>query len=132
MELVLDTSVIIAVLTSEPERAALVKQTRGAELVTPESVHWEVGNALGAMLKRRRISLDQALRAVDTYHQIPLHTVEVDLEVALEIADAHDIYAYDAYVICAALRQRCPLLTLDKGLSRAARAAGCRVIEVSR
>ena len=130
MELVVDTSVIIAVLTSEPERAALVKQTRGAELVAPKSVHWEVGNALGAMLKRKRISLDQALQAVDSYHQIPLRMVEVDLEAALEIADTHGIYAYDAYVIGAALRQRCALLALDKGLLRAARAAGCRVIEV--
>ena len=132
MELVVDTSVIIAVLTSEPERAALVKKTRGAELVAPKSVHWEVGNALGAMLKRKRISLDQALQAVDSYHQIPLRMVEVDLEAALEIADTHGIYAYDAYVIGAALRQRCALLAMDKRLLRAARAAGCRVIEVSK
>jgi predicted nucleic acid-binding protein len=132
MELVIDTSVIIAVLISEPERAALVEETRGAELVAPESVHWEVGNALGAMLKRKRISLDQALRAVDVYRQIPLRMVEVDLEAALQIADTHGVYAYDAYVIAAALRQRCAMLALDKGLLRAARAAGCRVIEVSR
>jgi hypothetical protein len=31
--------------------------------------------------------------------------VEVDLEAALEIADTHGIYAYDAYVIGTALRQ---------------------------
>jgi predicted nucleic acid-binding protein len=62
----------------------------------------------------------------------PFRMVEVDLEAALEIADTHGIYAYDAYVIGTALRQRCALLALDKGLLRAARAAGCRVIEVSK
>ncbi len=132
MELVVDTSVIIAVLTSEPERAVLVEETRGADLVAPESVHWEVGNALGAMLRRKRIAIEQAFGVLDLYHQIPLRLVEVDIGAALEIADRHGIYAYDAYVIAAALRQRCALLALDRGLLRAARASGCRVIEVSR
>jgi len=131
MELAVDTSVIIAVLTSEPERAALVQQTRGVELVAPASVHWEVGNALAAMLKRNRIGLRQVSQALAAYQQIPLRFVEADLEVALGLAAEHGLYAYDAYVIACARRQRCALLALDHGLLRAARAAGVRVVEVS-
>ena len=43
MSCVIDTSAIIAVLLSEPERAALIRATKGAELVAPASVHWEIG-----------------------------------------------------------------------------------------
>ena len=57
MELVVDTLVIVAVLTSEPEHGVLVERTRGVDLVAPASIHWEVGNAFAAMLKRRRITL---------------------------------------------------------------------------
>ncbi len=130
--LVVDTSVIIAVLVSEPEREALIQVTRGAELMAPESVHWEVGNALAAMLKRGRITIEQAQRAIDAYQEIPLRRVDVDLKLSLEIADARGIYAYDAYVVAAGIRHRSSVLTLDRGLTAAAKASGCRVIEVAR
>jgi predicted nucleic acid-binding protein len=41
-----------------------------------------------------------------------------------------DIYAYDAYVIDTAQRHGCPMLTLDQGLSQAARHVGVNVIEI--
>ena len=132
MQIVVDTSAIIAVLTSEPERALLVETTRGAELVAPSSVHWEIGNALGAMLEQGRIKLPQARRALEAYREIPIRMVDVDLEAALEQAFLHKIYAYDAYLLVCALRQRCPLLSLDRGLLRAAVAAGIQIIEVKK
>lgn len=52
MNLVVDTSVIIAVIANEPEEATLVAQTQGADLFAPHSLYWEVGNAFSAMLKR--------------------------------------------------------------------------------
>jgi len=131
MELTVDTSVIIAVLTSEKERAALIRQIRGAELAAPASVHWEIGKALAAMLRRGRIDLRQASRALRAYQQIPIRLIEVDLEEALQLAAEHGLYAYDAYVIACARRLRSPLLALDCGLLRAAGAAGVRVLEVA-
>ncbi|MCX7016119.1 MAG: type II toxin-antitoxin system VapC family toxin [Candidatus Sumerlaeota bacterium] len=130
MELVVDTSALIAVLTSEPQRKALVERTRGADLIAPASVHWEIGNALAAMLKRNRITLRQALEVLIVYRQISIRFVEVDLDTSLEIAARHRIYAYDAYVLACAQRQGCELLALDKGLIQAACSAGIRVIEV--
>lgn len=41
------------------------------------------------------------------------------------------MYAYDAYLIACALAQKAPLLTLDRGLERTARAAGVQCVEVS-
>lgn len=131
MVIVIDTSALIAVLVSEPERARIVHATQGVDLVAPASVHWEVGNALSALLKRRRATLAQAQFALTAYSSIPIRLVDVDLALALEIASDHGLYAYDAYLITCSLSQRAPLLTLDRGLARAATAAGTQLLELS-
>ena len=128
MNLVVDTSIIIAVIADEPEKPILIRKTQGFDLVAPRSLYWEIGNAFSAM--RDRITLDQAKAAIAIYQRIPLNLVEIDLEQALELANRHKIYAYDAYVIACAVNQSCALLTLDGGLSYAAKAAGIEVMEV--
>jgi predicted nucleic acid-binding protein len=131
MNLVIDTSALIAVLTSEPERRALIEHTRGANLIAPSSVHWEIGNALAAMLKRNRIQRGQIGHVLKAYERIPIRYVDVDLAAALDLAAEHGLYAYDAYVIACALSHRCGLMSLDHSLVRAAHAAGVSVVEVS-
>jgi predicted nucleic acid-binding protein len=131
MNLVVDTSVIIAVIANEPEKSALVAQTQGMELFAPRSLHWEIGNAFSAMLKRQRITLEQAQAAIEIYEQISLNLMDVDLTQTIEIASRLNLYAYDAYIIACALNQNCPLLTLDGGLSYAAKVAGVKVVEVN-
>lgn len=130
MELVVDTSVIIAVISGEASRTALIRATRGAELVAPASVHWEVGNAVAALMKRRLATRDQAFELLDAYAEVPLRLMDVELSTAMELAVSHNLYAYDAYVLACALSQRAPLLTLDKGQARAAVAAGVKLKEV--
>ncbi len=51
MTLVVDTSVILAVVLNEPSKAALIQLTIGAELLVPASSHGEIDNALSAMFK---------------------------------------------------------------------------------
>lgn len=131
MAAVIDTTALIAVLVGEAGRNALIAVTVGVELLAPASVHWEVGNALSALLKRKRVTLAQAQRALAAYAAIPIRFLEVDLVVALEIAAEQNLYAYDAYLLTCALAQRAPLLTLDHGLQRAATAAGVQLVEVS-
>ena len=130
MNLAVVTSVIIAVIANEPEKRVLIAQTQGAELFAPRSLHWEIGNAFSAMLKRERITLEQAKTAIEIYEHIKLNLIDVDLTQALELASRLDIYAYDAYIIACASNQNCSLLTLDAGLSYAAKAAGVNVLEV--
>jgi predicted nucleic acid-binding protein len=129
MALVVDTSVIIAVIGNEPQKAALVARTQGAQLFAPASLPHEIGNAFSAMLKRGRISLPQTLDALDAYRQIALTLMEVDLEAALELSARFSLYAYDAYMIACAQRLSASLLTLDGGLRSAARTAGVIVEE---
>jgi len=104
--------------------------TTGTDLIAPHSVHWEVGNAFSAMLRRERITVEQAIKAVKLYQQIPIRLVEVELEEALKIADTLGIYAYDAYLIRSALKYKSPLISLDRNLVRAAKEMKARVIEV--
>jgi predicted nucleic acid-binding protein len=81
------------------------------------------------MLKRQRITVEQAIQALRIYDQIPIRFVDVELDETLRIADAHRIYAYDAYLIRCAEKYGGPLLTLDRGLVAAAQQRGVAVLE---
>lgn len=131
MEMIIDSSAIIAVIANEPEKAALIHLTKDADLLAPASIYWEIGNAFSAMLKRGRISLDEALAALEIYSWIPHRLVTVDLADSLAIAAQLNIYAYDAYLIVCAQKYKAPLISLDRNLLRAARQIGVEVIEVN-
>lgn len=131
MDIVIDTSAVIAVIANEPEKPAIVEHTLGANLIAPASVHWEVGNAFSAMFKRRRISLSQAKEAIKSYERIVFRFIDVDLGQSLELSDRLNMYGYDAYVLACALNMRSPLLTLDKKIAAAAPVVGVKVLEVT-
>ena len=131
MDLVVDASVIIAVIANEPEKDQLITLTKEADLIAPTSIHWEIGNAFSAMLKQRRITLNEALRAIDLYSRIPLRFVEVELEESLKLAAELNIYAYDACLIRCAIKYDAQLASLDKSLIRFARKKGIFVMEVN-
>ena len=118
-------------VTEQPEKTELIRLTRGAALVAPASVHWEVGNALSAMFKRKTIDLDAALGLLDAYAAIPIRLIDVALKQAVELSARLNVYAYDAYVIVCALNQRAPILTLDRGLIGRARELKLDVLEVN-
>ena len=130
MELVIDSSAIMAIVMSEPEREALIAATEGAQLLTPPSLHWEVGNALAAMFRRGRIDLSQASEAIELYRDIPIRFADVELQQAVELAHRHSTYAYDAYILACALRYNSPLLSLDAQLNRVAEEAGISIWEL--
>ena len=130
MLITIDTSVLIAVVTHEPGRARALNLTAGKNLVAPHSVHWEMGNAFSAMIKRDRVSLEDAAACLKAYAEIPLRLVDVDLVQALALVEAHRIYAYDAYLLACAMLFASPLLTLDKSLQKVAASLGIRVLEI--
>jgi predicted nucleic acid-binding protein len=131
MALVVDTSVILAVVLNESTKARLIQLTTGADLIAPLSLHWEIGNALSAMLKRKRITAAEAQQAVLEYQKIPIRFLDVALDATIQIVAQHLIYAYDAYFLVCAHTQSCPLITLDGGLQTAARAAHITIVEVT-
>jgi predicted nucleic acid-binding protein len=130
MQIVVDTSAMIAVITNEASKPAIVAATIDATLIAPSSVHWEVGNALSSLLKRRRITGEQALAALQAYQNIPLRLVDVDLEAAVQLAEEMNIYAYDAYVLVCADLLKAPLLALDGPMKKWAQAKDIQIVEV--
>jgi predicted nucleic acid-binding protein len=130
MKYVVDASVIIAVIANEPEKERLVEITRGTDLLAPASIHWEIGNAFSAMIKRGRVTLDQALSALEIYRQIPLRYTEVELEETMRIVEEYGIYAYDAYLVRCAIKYKSALITLDRKLVQVAQEMKVEVVEV--
>lgn len=128
--MVIDTAALLAVLLEEPERPALVAATTGAVLLAPASLPWEVGNALVAAVRRRRLTAAEAQAGWAAYEAIPLRLVEVDIGRAVALATERGLYAYDAYMLELARNRDLPLLTLDARLCEAARLAGVALVEV--
>lgn len=130
MDIVIDTSALLAVIVAEPERDNIVKLTSGHSLIGPGSIPWEIGNAFSAMLKQKRLGLAEAQQGLKTFNAIPLRFVRVDLNNAVSIAYETKIYAYDAYFLDCSVRHAAPLLTLDRTLKRAAFKLGVKLMEV--
>ena len=128
--IVVDASVLIAVITNEPEKERLIRLTQNGGLIAPDSIHWEIGNAFSAMLKRNRVTAAEAIHAIAAYQRIPLRMVDVELDEAIKLADKLNIYAYDAYLIRCAIKYKSPLLSLDQSLVNSAKSAKAQVLEV--
>ncbi len=131
MKIIADTNIFLAVVLYEPERDSIIKLTVGHELIAPEVLPFEIGNALSAMVKREKITTDEMLSIWSATQKIPVDLRTVDIAKALEISSDFHIYAYDAYFLVCALFLHAPLLTLDKRMNQIAEVLGIPTIEVS-
>ena len=130
MDIVIDTSALIAVIVDEPERKKIIEITKGNTLIGPGSIPWEIGNAFSAMFKRNRIDLDEAKRGLEIFNSIPIRYIDPDFTNAVSISKQTNMYAYDAYFLDCALRQKSPILTLDSRLKETAQQLRITVLEV--
>jgi predicted nucleic acid-binding protein len=130
MDIVIDTSALIAVIVDEPERDKVIELTTGNTLIGPGSIPWEIGNAFSAMFKRDRLGLEEAQRGLEIFMSIPLRYIEPNFVNAVSISKQTKMYAYDAYFLDCALRQKTPLLTLDSRLKETAKKLKIPTLEV--
>jgi len=127
---VVDANIFLAVILNEPEKQAIINNTRGIELISPEVLPYEIGNALTAMLMRKRLNREQIIKCFDTFNLIPLHLEHVIIARALDIACMFNIYAYDAYYLELTERLKIPLLTLDNQMKTIAKTLNIKLIEI--
>lgn len=120
--ILIDASALLAVSLDEPERAALIAATQHCTIVAPQSLPFEVGNALVALHRKRRLTAEQVAKAWGAYVAVPVRLVDVDIAVALATAERRGQYAYGAYMLEAAR----PVADLGQG-SRARRPRGGRL-----
>lgn len=130
MDIVIDTSALIAVIVDEPERNIIIELTTGSTLIGPGSIPWEIGNAFSAMFKRQRLTLDEAQKGLLIFESIPLRFIKPDFVNAVTISKQTNMYAFDAYFIDCAIRQKAPLLTLDRKLKIAAQSLNVNTMGV--
>ena len=72
MEIVIDTSALIAVIVGEQKRDKIVEMTVGNTLMGPGSIPWEIGNAISAMFNQDRLTLEDAQKGFTIFESISL------------------------------------------------------------
>jgi predicted nucleic acid-binding protein len=129
MKIVADTNTFIAVALNEPEKNKIIQLTEGHELIAPDVLPYEIGNALTAMMKRSTLEKKEVESAWDIIQRIPVELKRTNIKSALSIAVKQNIYAYDAYFIECARSLQCVLLTLDLRMQKVAREMNIRILE---
>ncbi len=130
MDLIVDTNIFLAVALNEPEKPSIIRVSSGYAVVTPEILLYEIGNALSAMVKRHRLTADEAIAALNITKNIPAKRIECNVQKSLEIAIKFNIYAYNAYFLQCALSTNSPLITLDKKMKVVAEELNIKVLEI--
>jgi predicted nucleic acid-binding protein len=131
VEIIADANLFLSVLLNEPEKKRIISLTSDAELLSPEVLPFDIGNALSAMYKRKRLDLSQCNKVLQQFQSIPIRLVKINLENALSISLENNIYAYDAYYLDIAMRLGKPLMTLDYKMLDVAKKLGLKILEVS-
>ncbi|MCI5191199.1 MAG: PIN domain-containing protein [Candidatus Electrothrix sp. AS4_5] len=129
MKIIADTNIFLAVALNEPEKKDIIRFTAGSDILSPEVLPYEIGNALSAMVKRKRITQKEAMAAQAAAALIPVQLVDINISRALEIALHFNIYAYDAYFLHVAQAFSCPLMTLDKRMMQVAHEMNIEIME---
>lgn len=131
MKIVADTNTFLAVALNEPEKSWLIESTDGHDLVAPDVLPYEIGNALSSLVRRNIVSERQLAAAWDAAAGVPVELAAIDVRAALLLAGHFRIYAYDAYFLQCARETNSPLLTLDRGMKRVARQLDIKLLEAS-
>ena len=129
MKIIADTNTFIAVALNEPEKDRIIQLTEGHDLIAPDVLPFEIGNALTAMMKKNSLRKEEVASVWEIVQQIPVDLRNTDIKSALRLAIKFNIYAYDAYFLECAENLRSPLLTLDIGMKRVAREIGISILE---
>jgi len=128
MEILMDACAIMAVIVKEPERDLIIQLTQNAVMVSPDMVSYEIANALTKMMKKKIIEKERMINAFNFFKKIPIKTIEIDIDRALEIAWDYKIYAYDACYLESAKRLNLPLLTFDGNMIKVGNELGINIL----
>jgi predicted nucleic acid-binding protein len=117
---VVDASAIAALLFTESQAEAVEARLRGASLVAPSLLQYELANVCLVKCRRHTDQRDALVAAFD--HRVDLRIQEhrVDAAEVLLLALETGLTAYDASYLWLARRLGADLVTLDKVLERAA------------
>ena len=116
--LVIDCSVLAAVLFDEPEREVAALTMAGKELFAPDLLDHEL---VSVALKKARAGLPEAARqALLDLAELRLTRCAVNVSAQFDLAEKLKLTAYDAAYVQLALGLGAPLATFDQKLGLAA------------
>jgi predicted nucleic acid-binding protein len=117
--LVVDCSVLAAVLFDEPERESAVLAMAGKELFAPDLLDHEL---VSVALKKSSLGLRKiAEQALEDLAQLRLTRCAVNGRAQLDMARKLNLTAYDAAYVLLAADLGAPLVTFDEALGLAAK-----------
>jgi predicted nucleic acid-binding protein len=117
--LVVDCSVVAAVLFDEPNRDAAVRALTGKDLFAPELLADEL---VSVAVKKSRHGLESVVQqALVDFTELELTRCRCDLHAQWRLALQYELSAYDAAYLWLAAELGAPLATFDERLGGAAR-----------
>lgn len=119
--LVVDASVLAAVLFGEKENDQAMSWMRGHALAAPQLVDYEVTNIALNKLRRKQIGADAAVQSLNLFSELELARLPAAADGVFTIASQYDLTAYDAAYLWLAVQLKSPLATFDQRLGKAAR-----------
>jgi len=135
MPFVLDASVAVAWCfddESDSESASILDQLQDEAAIAPAIWPLEVANALRNGERRGRLEPGDSLRFTELLGELLVEVEPLTLRRALNsvlfVAREYDLSAYDAAYLELAIREGCPLASLDRALRAAAERAGVALV----
>jgi predicted nucleic acid-binding protein len=117
--LVVDCSVVAAVLFDEPSREVAARALSGKDLFAPELLADEL---VSVAVKKSRQGLEEVVRqALVDFAQLELTRSRIDVHAQWRLALQYELSAYDAAYLWLAAELGAPLATFDERLGAAAR-----------
>lgn len=117
---VIDASALAALVFNEPGQSDVAEQTRGASLLAPTLIDYELASVCLKKLQRYPRQRDALLASLALIKRMGIKQVRVEPADMTVMADEADVTAYDAAYLWLSLAHRAPLITLDRKLVRVA------------
>ena len=117
---VVDCSVLSAVLWAEPAAAQALAQLSGRSLHAPSLLRYELAN-VARNKARSGVPPDVARAGLDAFAEQKVVLREIEPARLFDVAQRLSLTAYDAAYLCLAEELRAQLITFDQRLAEAAR-----------
>jgi predicted nucleic acid-binding protein len=118
--LVVDASVLAAIIFAEPSGPDAHAWTSGRALCAPHLLDAEMANAALNKLRRRGMPADAVLGALESFASIELQRFMTSPAEVVKLAQRYALSAYDASYVWLAASLGAPLATFDARLGEAA------------
>ena len=119
---VVDASALVAIVFQEAGWEEVAPRIRGAVLVAPTLLRYEVANVCLNKLRRHASLWSEINQMFDVFWQMEIEFVDSIYPEILELAYRTNLTAYDASYLWLAQRLDAELITLDRRLADAAAA----------